>query len=265
MDALGIAVYEGYGLTETSPVVTANVPGARKLGSVGRPLPGVRVVIDRSAGTGGQGATGGEDGKNGDHGEIIVHGPCVMQGYHRRPEETRAAFTADGGLRTGDLGYLDQDGYLHITGRIKERYKLENGKYVVPGPLEERLKLSPFIAQVMVHGSGRPHNVALVVPAAERLRTWAADQGLGALPLAELCRHPATHRLLAAEIERLCSEVRAYERVRAFAVISEDFTEEAGLLTPSLKVKRRRVLERWGAELDRLYEASRGSTVRSGG
>jgi long-chain acyl-CoA synthetase len=241
MDALGITVYEGYGLTETSPVVTANVPGARKLGSVGRPLPGVRVVIDRSVAAG-----------HPDHGEIVVYGPNVMQGYHNRPDETRAMFTADGGLRTGDLGYLDGDGYLTITGRLKEQYKLENGKYVVPAPLEERLKLSPFIANVMVHGDGRPHNVALVVPDRGRLQSWAAGEGL-ALPFEQLLRHPRTFAVLSAEIERLSDEAKGYERIAAFALIAEDFTEEAGMLTPSLKLKRRNVLLRWGQEIERLY------------
>jgi long-chain acyl-CoA synthetase len=241
MDALGIIVYEGYGLTETSPIVSGNVPGARKLGSVGRPLPGVRVVIDRSA---------GGDGRQG---EIVVHGPNVMQGYHNRPDETRAMFTADGGLRTGDLGYLDEDGYLFITGRIKEQYKLSNGKYVVPGPLEERLKLSPFIANVMVHGDGRPHNVALVVPDPHHLLGWASSQGLGGLPLAELARHPRTRAVLAAEIERFSDEAKGYERIAAFAILDEDFTEESGMLTPSLKLKRRNVMARWSAELEALY------------
>ncbi|HEY4160301.1 MAG TPA: AMP-binding protein, partial [Polyangiaceae bacterium] len=128
VDALGIDVFEGYGLTEASPVVSANCPGHARLGTVGKPLPGVRVVIDRSL---------GNDDQNG---EIIVYGENVMRGYHNRPEEQAKMLMADGGLRTGDLGFLDADGYLHITGRIKEQYKLENGKYVVPSPLEEELK-----------------------------------------------------------------------------------------------------------------------------
>jgi long-chain acyl-CoA synthetase len=244
MDALGITIFEGYGLTEASPVVTANVPGARKLGTVGRPLPGVRVVIDESAGT----APG--------QGEVVVYGPNVMQGYHNRPEETRAVLTADGGLRTGDLGTLDADQYLTITGRIKEQYKLQNGKYVVPAPLEERLKLSPLIANVMVHGDGRPHNVALVVPQPGPLRAWAAGAGLAALPYEELLRHPATTRRIRDEIARLSGEAKGYERIAAFALLEEDFTIEAGLLTPSLKVKRRNVLARWGARVEALYSES---------
>ncbi|HSQ65908.1 MAG TPA: AMP-binding protein, partial [Polyangiaceae bacterium] len=120
IDALGVPVYEGYGLTETAPIVSCNFPGHRKVGSVGQVLPGLRVAIDTSAGA---------DGKEG---EIVVYGPTVMLGYHRRPEENARAFTLDGGLRTGDLGYVDEDGYLFVTGRIKEQYKLENGKYVMP-------------------------------------------------------------------------------------------------------------------------------------
>ena len=143
IDSLGITVYEGYGLTETSPVVTANAPGARKIGSVGRPIPGVRVEIDPAMGVSKPSA----DGKSTRfEGEIVVYGHNVMQGYHNRPEENDKVMMPDGGFRTGDLGKLDEDGFLWITGRIKEQYKLENGKYVTPVPIEEELKLSPFIA-----------------------------------------------------------------------------------------------------------------------
>jgi long-chain acyl-CoA synthetase len=247
MDALGITIYEGYGLTESSPVVTANVPGARKLGSVGRPLPGVRVVIDRTV-----------DAGDPAHGEIVVHGPNVMQGYHNRPQETRATLTADGGLRTGDLGYLDGDQYLFITGRLKEQYKLQNGKYVVPALLEERLEMSPLIASVLVHGDGRPHNVALVVPAREPLQRWADGEGLASLGWAELLRHPRTQQVVAAEIERLSDRAKGYERIAAFALIGEDFSEHNGMRTPSLKLKRRHVLARWGSELERLSVKTAG-------
>src|SRR5690606_25374578 len=149
VDALGIMLYEGYGLTETSPVVTVNCPGHRKIGSVGKPLPGVRVVVDES-----QSDTPSE-------GEIIVYGPNVMVGYHNREEETRSVMTSDGGFRTGDLGYIDSDGYLYITGRSKELYKLETGRYVAPAALEEELKVSPYISNVVLYGANKPHNVAL--------------------------------------------------------------------------------------------------------
>ena len=243
VDGLGIPVYEGYGLTEASPIVSANVPGHRKLGSVGRPLPGVRVEIDRTV-------TGaGEDG------EIVVYGPNVMRGYHDRPDETRVVLTEDGGLRTGDLGRLDDEGYLYVTGRIKEQYKLTNGKYVSPGVLEERLKLSPFIADVMVCGEDRDRNVALVVPDLPAVRTWAARAEVPAdcqEPEA-LLRHPLVIGQLAAEIQELSRGFRGYERIAAFSLLAEGFTQQNGMLTPSLKLKRRAIVARWREELDRLH------------
>jgi long-chain acyl-CoA synthetase len=245
IDGLGIEVYEGYGLTETSPIVSANVPGHRKLGSVGRPLPGVRVVIDTTATGAGQ------------RGEIVVYGPNVMRGYHNRPEETRAILSHDGGLRTGDLGYLDGDGYLYITGRIKEQYKLANGKYVSPGPLEERLKVSPFIADVMIHGDGQVYNIALVAPDLDVVRRWAAANGVGDGAGAQdtLLADPRVIDTIAAEIQTLSREFRGYERIAAFALLPRPFTQEDGMLTPTLKLKRREIVTRWGHEIDRLYTA----------
>jgi long-chain acyl-CoA synthetase len=161
--------------------------------------------------------------------------------------------TPDGALRTGDLGYLDEDGYLFITGRIKEQYKLANGKYVVPSLLEERLKVSPFIANVMVFGDDQPHNVALIVPDATFLAPWAVRAGLRATSIEELVREPRVRAAIGEEIQRLTRDVKGYERIRAFALITEDFTQDNGLLTPSLKLKRRNVLERWRGEIARLY------------
>lgn len=238
IDALGITVYEGYGLTETSPIATANHPGARKLGSVGRPIPGVRIEIDSSATAGGP------------EGEVIVHGPNVMQGYHERPEETAAALRPDGALRTGDLGRLDDDGFLWITGRIKEQYKLENGKYVVPAAIEEKLKLSPFVANVFVYGDNRPHNVALVVPDPDALRRWAEEHQH---TLDDVARDERVAELLRRELEAHSGDIKGYERIKAFAVVTDDFTTENGLLTPSLKLKRRKVMERYGDDIARLY------------
>ena len=242
VDGLGIQVYEGYGLTETSPIVSANVPGHRKLGSVGRPLPGVRVVIDpRST----------ADGRDG---EIVVYGPNVMRGYHNRVDETRAVLGQDGGLRTGDLGYLDDDGYLYITGRIKEQYKLANGKYVSPGVLEERLKLSPFIADVMIHGDGRTHNVALVVPDLGALRAWAAEARLTlAVDTDTLLADARVLEKITGEIHALSQGFRGYERIGGVALLPEGFTLQNGMLTPSMKLKRREIVVRWRAEIERLY------------
>jgi long-chain acyl-CoA synthetase len=238
IDALGIEVYEGYGLTETSPIATANFPGHRKIGSVGKPIPGVRVVIDKTV-------TGDE--KNG---EIVIYGPNVMQGYHNRPEENAAVLMPDGGFRTGDMGYLSPDGYLYITGRIKEQYKLETGKYVVPSPLEEELKLSPYIANVMLHGMNRPYNVALIVPDAEAVGRWLQENGT---PVDDPTKDERVRRLIADEIKKHSTTFKGYERPEKFILVGEDFTTDNGLLTPTLKLKRQNVLARYGKDLEALY------------
>lgn len=238
IDALGIEVYEGYGLTETSPIATANFPGHRKIGSVGKAVPGVTIKIDK-------GVTG--DSKNG---EIIIYGPNVMQGYHNRPEENAQVLMQDGGFRSGDMGYLDEDGYLYITGRIKEQYKLENGKYVVPAPLEEELKLSPFIANVMIHGANKPHNVALVVPDPDSLKEWASKNGVD---LSTAAGSERVNALIRGEIGKYAAHFKGFEKPKDFVLASEDFTTENGMLTPTLKLKRRNVLAKYESQLEALY------------
>lgn len=245
VDAVGITVYEGYGLTECSPIVSANTPQARKLGSVGRPLPGVRIVIEKSASA------------EPDAGEIIVHGPNVMHGYHRRDEENRSVLTDEHGLRTGDLGYVDRDGFLFVTGRIKEQYKLANAKYVAPSQLEDRLRLSAAIANVMVYGDNRPYNVALIVPDARAVQELAAPDGSDH-SLAVLLQQPRVRQLFAREIERLSVDFKGYEKIRDFAFVPEPFCQENGTLTPSLKLKRREIMKRWGHLVEGLY-ASRAT------
>jgi len=239
VDALGISVFEGYGLTEASPVVSANSPDFTRIGTVGKPLPRVRVEIDR-------GATG--DPLNG---EIVVYGDNVMLGYHHREDEEKQMLMPDGGLRTGDMGFIDEDGYLHITGRIKEQYKLENGKYVVPSPLEEELKLSPYIANVMLYGLNRPFNVALVVIDEPAIARWARDKKH---ELKDPTMDPAVRELIGQELETRAAHFRGYEKPKAFTLIREDFTVENGLLTPSLKVRRKLVLDRYLGSLESLYK-----------
>lgn len=238
IDALGIDVFEGYGLTETSPVVSVNYPGHRKIGSVGKAIPGVMVRIDTQV--------------TGDpvSGEVVVAGPNVMAGYHNRPEENEKVFCQDGALRTGDMGYVDEEGFLFITGRIKEQYKLENGKYVVPSPLEEELKLSPLIANVMLYGANRPHNVALVVPDLPALQEALGKTGI---PLTELESNPQVRDLLQAELDKYSQTFKGYERPKALTLTTEDFTTENGMLTPSLKLKRRNVLTKYQEQMDALY------------
>jgi long-chain acyl-CoA synthetase len=240
IDGLGITVYEGYGLTETSPIATANWPGARKIGSVGQAIPGVRIEIDRTV---------TEDPK---HGEVIVFGHNVMLGYHNLEAENAKVFTEGGGFRTGDMGYLDEDNFLYITGRIKEQYKLENGKYVVPGPLEESLQLSPMITTAFVNGQNRPHNVALIVPDRDALRSFAEARGIEATGEA-LLEHPEVLERYREEVEKYSGSFKGYERVKSLCLLAEDFSVENGLLTPKLSVKRRKVMERWGERYEALY------------
>ena len=241
IDKLGIFVCEGYGLTETSPICTANVPGGRKIGSVGRPIPGVEVIIDTSV----------VDNPESGDGEIVVRGPNVMQGYHGLEAET-AEVLQDGKFRTGDLGRLDADNYLYITGRIKEQYKLENGKYVVPAPLEETLQLSPFISQAFVFGDNKPWNVALVVPDRASLEGWARGKGLPS-EYDDLLRDPKVVKLLDGEVEAQCNSFKGYERVRKSKLVAEEFSVENGMLTPKMSLKRNLVTARYQDDLDALY------------
>ncbi len=239
IDALGIDVFEGYGLTETSPAVAANYPGHRRIGTVGPPFPSVEVTIDTSACD--------EPGQ----GEICVKGPSVMRGYYNRPEETAKVLSADGVFRTGDMGVIEEDGFLRITGRIKEQYKLETGKYVVPSPLEEELKLSPYIINLMIHGANRPYNVALVVVQLEAVQSWAKQRGLSAEPLLDA---PEVKQLILGELAKYSADFKSYERVKNVALIAEDFTTENGLLTPKMSLKRRNVAVKYGELFESLYD-----------
>ncbi|AGP32657.1 AMP-dependent synthetase/ligase [Sorangium cellulosum] len=244
VDALGITIYEGYGLTETSPVATVNYPGARRLGSVGKAIPGVRVVIDKSE---------AHDPKQG---EIVIYGPNVMMGYYKRDVENKAVFTEDGGFRTGDLGYLDDDGYLYVTGRIKEQYKLENGKYVAPAPLEEKIKLSPLINSAMIYGDNRPFNVALIVPEMAALTEWARGQGLTFEAPDAMLKHPRVVAHVQEEVDRYAADFKSFERIKKIALAAEDFTADNGMLTPTLKLKRRVALEKHGPALEALFSGA---------
>jgi long-chain acyl-CoA synthetase len=242
IDRLGILVFEGYGLTETGPIATANAPGRRRIGSVGKAIPGVEVRIE---------AAEDVEDDSGD-GEVVIAGPNVMKGYHNLPQETAAVMTADGAFRSGDRGRLDADGYLYITGRIKEQYKLESGRYVVPAPLEEELQLSPWIDQAFVHGSNRPHNVALIVPDRQTVLSWARKEGLRA-PFEGLLEEQRVRKRVGEAMEAQSAAFRTYERPRSFALLAEGFRVDNGLLTPTLKIKRRAVVQRHGELLERLY------------
>jgi len=239
---IGIPLYDAYGLTETSPAVTINSPNAYRLGSVGKPLDQVRLVIDK---------TGMEEGAT--DGEIIVYGPNVMQGYHNKPKETAAVMTEDGGFRTGDRGRVDKDGYLYITGRIKEQFKLENGKYVFPAGIEEEMKLLPCVLNAMVYGEGKSYNICLVYPD----KAYVLDQGkkLGlAGEFNDLIKEPKMKEHLVGRITSILEgKFGSYELPKKYVFLEEDFTLDNGMLTQTMKLKRRVVVERYKKEIEAQY------------
>jgi long-chain acyl-CoA synthetase len=239
LHAVGITIHEGYGLTESSGSTTTNPTGAPRFGSVGQPLLGTTIVIDRRV--------SGQDAREG---EVVIYGPGVMPEYHNRPAETALVLGSDGGLRTGDLGYLDEEGYLYITGRVKELYKLNNGRYVAPAPLEEKLKLSPFISNCMVYGAGQPYNVALVVADVPALQSYFG----GALRDPRvLLSDRRIRRLFEEEILKHSKDFRTFELVRSFWLETEPFTRENGMLTPTFKLRRELVRARYEGRLLTLY------------
>lgn len=249
IDNLGILVYEGYGLTETSGVATANGKHGRRPGTVGRAVPGFEIKLD-------QNAAGAQDGE----GEIIVYGTGVMQGYHNLPAETEHAFTPDHGFRTGDLGKLDPEGYLIITGRVKELYKLSNGKYVAPVPLEEKLQLSPYIAQAFVYGGDHPFNTAVIVADVPALQKWAANLGIDKRP-EDLLEDSRTRALFRREIDAQAKDWKGYEQVREFVLVHDAFTTDNDMLTPTFKLKRRNVTAKYQSKLDAIYSSGARATA----
>jgi long-chain acyl-CoA synthetase len=236
---IGITLLEGYGLTEA--IVSANAPDVQKIGAVGKPLPGVRVEIDRSVAT-----------ANEQDGEIIIHGPTLMLGYHNLPEETASVFTPEGGFRTGDVGDIDEDGFLRITGRVKEIYKLENGKYCVPALLEESIKLSPFINQVMIYGFQKLYNVALIVVEVDALKTYTSRHNISGA-LEDWLKDKEILQLYKQELRKYSADFQDYERPKRFHLLTEEWTVDNNLITPTLKLKRNRVEERFQEELVGMY------------
>lgn len=236
--ACGLLILEGYGLSEASPVVSVNRVDAYRFGSVGRPLDNVRVRIAK------------------DDGEIWVRGPNVMEGYHRLPAET-ARVLRDGWLATGDIGRFDADGYLYVTDRKKDLFKTSTGRYVAPQKTERLLGTSALIDQACVVGDGRPYCVALVVPDFDALEAFAAEKGLGALDRTALVDHPAIKKRVRKAVDQVNDGLERHEAVRAIRLLTDPFTEENGLLTPSKKVRRKAVLERLAAPIESLYAEGR--------
>lgn len=230
---IGVPIYQGYGLTETSPVVTTNLP-ANRVGSVGRAIPNVEVRIA-------------------DDGEILVRGPCVMQGYYQKPEDTRDVLAPDGWLRTGDIGNLDADGYLYITDRKKDLIKTAAGKFVAPQPIENSLKSSAYILNAAVVGDRRKFVVALLVPNFETVSARAREIGLELSSPEEMAAHPWVRALMAEEVERVNAHMAQYERIKRFALLDHDFTFDGGQLTFTLKLKRRVIEEKYRGTIEQLY------------
>jgi long-chain acyl-CoA synthetase len=234
----GLTIYQGYGMTESSPVITANRPGANRIGSVGRPIPGVMVKIA-------------------DDGEILCSGPNVMLGYYHRDEETRSALAPDKEgrvwLHTGDIGYLDADGFLFITDRKKDLLKTSGGKYIAPQPLENAIKRSRFVNQVVVIGDQRKFPAALIVPQMDALRHYAAQNGIVDGDRSDLLKNPQVISLIENEVDRCTDDFSHYEKVKAVLLLDREMTVESGELTPTLKVKRRVVVDKYKESIDQLY------------
>jgi long-chain acyl-CoA synthetase len=232
--AAGLTICEGYGLTETSPVITVNTPEWIKPGTVGRPLEGVEVKIAAD-------------------GEILTRGPHVMKGYYNKPEATAEAIDAEGFFHTGDIGVLDADGFLVITDRKKDILVTSGGKNIAPQPIENRLKANNFFAEVVMIGNQRNFPAALVVPNFETLEKWAKEKGLHALSREQLVDHPAVLAHYQKLMADLLPELAQFERIKKIALLTHEFTLEAGELTPTLKVKRRVVEDKYKGLIDKLY------------
>lgn len=231
--AVGIPIYQGYGLTETSPVLTSNYPQNR-VGSSGRPIANVQIRIA-------------------DDGEILAKGPCVMQGYYKAPEATRDVLSEDGWFKTGDIGYLDKDNYLFITDRKKDLLKTAGGKFVAPQPIENALKTSPYILNAMVVGDQRKFVVALIVPNPTTVSAKLAEEGLKFSSNAELAAHPRAYALIENEVSRLTTHLAQYENIKRFALLPDDFTFDSGSLTFTMKLKRRVVEKQFNDLIAKLY------------
>jgi len=234
-DAVGVIVLEGYGLTETSAASSINRPNAYRFGTVGWTLPETEVKI-------------AEDG------EILLKGPGVMNGYHDLPEATAEAINAEGWFHTGDIGELDAEGFLRITDRKKDMFKTSQGKYVAPSAISANFKaVCPYASEIIVYGEGKPYCVALVSLEAEAIQEWAADNGLGGKSFSEIAHDEKTRDMVGGYVEQLNKHLNRWEQVKKFSIIDRELTVEAGDLTPSLKLKRKSVVDNFHDSIDELY------------
>jgi len=233
-DIVGLPILQGYGLTESAPVIAANRLDANRLGSVGKILPGVEVQIAAD-------------------GEILARGPNIMLGYWRKTGATAEAVDRDGWLHTGDVGYIDADGYLFITDRKKDIIVTSGGKNVAPQPIEGKLGATPFIGQAVLIGDKFPYLTALIVPNFENLEAHFAEKGFVGLSRPEMADHPETKALVAAAVKQVNAEIASHEGIRRFSVLPREFSIEEGEMTPTMKVRRRVVGERYAAIIEQMY------------
>jgi long-chain acyl-CoA synthetase len=242
----GLTILEGYGLTETSPVISVNTLTSYKLGTVGRPIAGVEVKIAAD-------------------GEILTRGPHVMAGYYNKPEATREAIDTEGWFHTGDIGLLDAEGYLRITDRKKDLIVTAGGKNIAPQPIESRLKLNKFITNAVVLGDRRKFPIALLVPNFDRLEVWAAEQKLRWSDHESLAALPEVEVHLAAEARKQLRDFAQFEVPKRFLILARDFSIEGGELTPKMSVRRRVVEERHREGIEKLFAApAEEETVEAG-
>jgi long-chain acyl-CoA synthetase len=234
--AIGIPIQEAWGLTETSPVITLNgwTPGDMRLGSVGRPLPSYEMRVA-------------------DDGELLAKGPSVFQGYWNKPERTAEVFDAEGFFRTGDIGTIDDDGFVFITDRKKDLIVTAGGKNIAPQPVESELKQSPYIENAVLIGDGRPFIVALLAPDPEAVAAWAENRGEDADDLERVVSNPDLEREFSRAVERINEKLARFEQIKFFRVLPEPLTVEGGALTPTMKVKRRAVTETYIDLIEEMY------------
>lgn len=232
--AVGLPIFEGYGLTETSPVISANKPGCLRFGTVGKPIPNVEVTIAAD-------------------GEILVRGPNVMRGYYKMEPETREAL-AGGWFHTGDIGMLDPDGFLVILDRKKDLLKTSGGKFITPQPIESKLKASPYIADAVVIADGRRFPSALIIPNFAALERLAEEHGIATGAPADLVRHPKVIERIEREVEGRCADLAPFEKIKKITVLDREFSITDGEMTPTMKIRRREVEKRYREVIDRMYE-----------
>src|ERR1700681_2371938 len=230
---IGIPIHEGYGLTETSPVIAVNTPAAHKLGTVGKPLANLEVRIA-------------------DDGEVLVRGPSIFKGYWNRPEETQAAFV-DGWFKTGDIGYLDSQGFLSITDRKKDLIKTSGGKFIAPQPIENSLKLSPLIGTAVVLGDRRKFPAVLISPHFPVLEDWARANQVAFASRAELVANPRVQALYQGIVEELNQNLARFEKLKRVLLVPEELSAADGTLTHTFKVRRRGIEERYRTQIDEMY------------